>query len=115
MLHGSWEIRGAPRPCPSNLSARASASRGGHSVHFRGRGTAADACATRPPDEHASYLAVLREKVLQWPWSAVINQDFHLSCEAKLDRASSMAAKSSSRLTRGYCSRNLSNVLPPSK
>jgi len=25
--------------------------------------TAADACATRPPDESASYLAVLREKV----------------------------------------------------
>src|SRR6266850_53449 len=91
MLHGSWEIRGAPRPCPSNLSGHASASRGGHSVHFRGRGTAADACATRPPDESASYLAALREKVPQWPWSAVINQDSHLSCEARLDRAFSIA------------------------
>src|ERR1700694_1010018 len=115
MSHGSWEIRGAPRQCPSNLSGHASASRGGHNVHFRDRGTAADACATRPPDERASYLAVLREKVLQWPWSAVINQDSHLSCETRLNRASSIVATASSPFTLGYCSRNLSNVLPPSK
>src|ERR1700674_2485018 len=57
MWHGSWEIRGASQPCPSNLSGHASASMGGHSAQFRGRGTAADACATTPQDGPASSLA----------------------------------------------------------
>src|SRR5437879_3491360 len=59
MWHGSCEIRGASPPCPSNLSGHASASTGGHSAHFRGRGTAADACATTQQDEPASSLASL--------------------------------------------------------
>src|SRR6267143_286261 len=59
MWHGNWEIRGASQPCPSNLSGHAGASTGGRSAQFRGRGTAADACATSQLDEPASSLVSL--------------------------------------------------------
>src|ERR1700681_907396 len=62
MWHGNWETRGASRPCPSNLSGHAGASTGGHNARFRGRGTAADACATAQLDEPASSLASLLGK-----------------------------------------------------
>src|ERR1700730_9089616 len=62
MWHGNWEMRGASRPCPSNLSGHAGASTGGHNARFRGRGTAADACATAQLDETASSLASLLGK-----------------------------------------------------
>ncbi len=47
--------------------------------------------------------------------SAGLKTGHYKGGEKGLERASSMAAMASSRLTLGYCSRNWSSVSPPSK
>ena len=53
-----------------------------------------------------TFVALICQVLFEGFRSALVNQNFHLSCETRLSRASSIAATASSRLTLGYSSRN---------